>query len=87
MKAIATCGVFFLLIWIVVFVNSQNDTSHVATIDVNIPDQGQIFGTFDITSWTNQTFMQFLGIPYAESPKGTLRFKVLLKKYIFNHMI
>lgn len=43
---------------------------------VNLPGQGDILGSWSETAWTHQKFQQFLGIPYAESPKGSLRFKV-----------
>ncbi|EDW34658.1 GL12785 [Drosophila persimilis] len=36
--------------------------------------QGKVLGNFDATALTDQRFMQFRGIPFAESPAGDLRF-------------
>lgn len=47
-----------------------------ATTTLHIPGQGSIVGGYATTSWSEQAFMQFLGIPYAESPREELRFKV-----------
>lgn len=43
---------------------------------VNLPGQGKIKGSLTKTTWTHQQVQQFLGIPYAESPSGSRRFKV-----------
>ncbi|XP_037933074.1 glutactin-like [Teleopsis dalmanni] len=45
------------------------------SVTVDIQGQGSVLGDFDTTLWTNQKYMQFRGIPYAESPRGKLRFK------------
>ncbi|XP_001352976.2 glutactin isoform X1 [Drosophila pseudoobscura] len=37
--------------------------------------QGKVLGNFDVTAFTDQRFMQFRGIPFAESPAGDLRFR------------
>lgn len=47
-----------------------------STVTLNIPSQGIVQGDYDTTLWSRQTFMRFRGIPYAESPRGPLRFKV-----------
>uniref|UniRef100_T1GCR1 Uncharacterized protein n=1 Tax=Megaselia scalaris TaxID=36166 RepID=T1GCR1_MEGSC len=44
---------------------------------VNLPGQGDILGSWSETAWTNQKFQQFLSIPYAESPKGSLHLRIL----------
>ena len=54
--------------------SGQNMLSPTVTLD--IPNQGLVQGDYDMTLWSRQTFMRFRGIPYAESPSGTLRFKV-----------
>ncbi|XP_067620085.1 para-nitrobenzyl esterase-like [Eurosta solidaginis] len=41
---------------------------------VIIPTQGPVLGAIDETAWTNQKIMAFRSIPFAESPKGPLRF-------------
>lgn len=38
---------------------------------------GWLKGATASTKWTNQTYYQFLGIPYAEAPSGSRRFKVI----------
>lgn len=43
---------------------------------VSIPGQGVVIGSLTESTWTHQKIQQFLGIPYAESPSGNLRFKV-----------
>ncbi|KAL5280805.1 CES5A.2 family protein [Megaselia abdita] len=42
---------------------------------VSLPGQGDVMGSLTETAWTHQKVQQFLGIPYAESPSGKLRFK------------
>ncbi|XP_039967413.1 glutactin-like [Bactrocera tryoni] len=44
-------------------------------VRVNISGQGVVIGNTNTTAWTGQTYMQFRGIPYAESPSGELRYK------------
>lgn len=47
-----------------------------STVTLDIPNQGTIQGDYETTLWSQQTFMRFRGIPFAESPRGPLRFKV-----------
>lgn len=47
---------------------------------VLIPYVGGLRGSIATTRWTNQSFYQFLGVPYAESPSGSRRFKVKFTK-------
>lgn len=42
---------------------------------VNIQGVGSVQGSINYTAWTNRTINQFMGIPYAQSPVGTLRFQ------------
>uniref|UniRef100_A0A1A9W502 Carboxylic ester hydrolase n=1 Tax=Glossina brevipalpis TaxID=37001 RepID=A0A1A9W502_9MUSC len=51
-----------------------------ATMTLHIPGQGSIVGGYGTTLWSERTFMQFLGIPYAESPREELRFKLAVKR-------
>ncbi|XP_054731971.1 glutactin-like [Anastrepha obliqua] len=44
-------------------------------VRVNLRGQGVVVGNWNTTKWTSQAYMQFRGIPYAESPSGALRFK------------
>ncbi|XP_020816565.1 glutactin [Drosophila serrata] len=43
------------------------------TVDLS-NNQGKVLGNYGRTAWTDQTFMQFRGIPYAEPPVDRLRF-------------
>lgn len=45
---------------------------------VNIQGLGSVQGSIGHTTWTSRTIYQFQGIPYAQSPVGTLRFQVIL---------
>lgn len=51
---------------------------------VTLPGQGEVIGSWTKTSWTHQHVQQFLGIPYAESPSGSLRFKVSFRLFLVN---
>uniref|UniRef100_A0A0A1WF75 Carboxylic ester hydrolase n=1 Tax=Zeugodacus cucurbitae TaxID=28588 RepID=A0A0A1WF75_ZEUCU len=42
---------------------------------VNLHGQGVVIGNTNTTAWTGQSYMQFRGVPYAESPSGELRYK------------
>lgn len=44
---------------------------------VNLPQYGLIQGSIGFSAWTERTIFQFLNVPYAESPSGNRRFKVL----------
>lgn len=56
---------------------------------VKLPGLGTLEGGTKESPWTKQTFYQFLGVKYAESPSGKLRFKVpidfllIIFKYFF----
>lgn len=41
-----------------------------------IPNLGRVRGRIFKTVWSGKSIMQFLDIPYAKSPVGSLRFKV-----------
>lgn len=43
---------------------------------VSVANLGWLRGTNAQTKWTNRTYYQFLGVPYAEAPSGNRRFKV-----------
>lgn len=68
---------FLLIVFVVIYMTKiivyRND-SH--CIMLKIPGQGYILGNVDKTAWSKHSFMQFRGVPYAESPSGPLRFKV-----------
>lgn len=49
---------------------------------VRIPSLGCLRGSVVTTKWTNREFYQFLGVKYAESPSGSRRFKVKLRRNI-----
>uniref|UniRef100_A0A1I8Q312 Carboxylic ester hydrolase n=1 Tax=Stomoxys calcitrans TaxID=35570 RepID=A0A1I8Q312_STOCA len=66
---------------------SSSTSSLTATVSLNLPGQGTIQGDFDTTSWSNQKFMRFLGIPYAESPTKDLRFKHAVKRLPWRHIL
>lgn len=55
---------------------SSNDRKSVNEPIVRIPKLGQLRGSIASTKWSNKSFYQFLGVPYAESPSGRRRFKV-----------
>ncbi|XP_037933075.1 glutactin-like [Teleopsis dalmanni] len=54
------------------------------TITVDIKGQGSVLGNFGTTLWTNQKYMRFRGIPYAEAPSGNLRFKAPVARQPWN---
>ena len=56
-------------------------------IEVTLEGQGIVVGNYDTTLWSNYTYMQFRGIPFAESPKGNLRFKVRLDKCLYRYIL
>ncbi|XP_067648579.1 glutactin [Eurosta solidaginis] len=60
---------------IIVALTISKSTITKDSIEVYIPGQGAVLGRIDETSWRQQKFFSFRGIPYAESPKGNLRFK------------
>ncbi|XP_055856850.1 glutactin [Episyrphus balteatus] len=47
---------------------------------LDLPGQGLIRGGKTYSAWTNQTIFQFLGVPFAESPSGALRFKAPVER-------
>lgn len=44
--------------------------------NVTTPDFGTLIGSTTTSAWTNKTIYQYLGVRYAYSPSGELRFKV-----------
>lgn len=50
---------------------------------VLVANMGRLKGATVSTKWTNQTYYQFLGIPYAEAPSGSRRFKVIKECKMF----
>ncbi|XP_043647997.1 juvenile hormone esterase [Drosophila teissieri] len=74
------CGVLTagLTAFLVIFLTGGQgaDASETATVTVELANgQGAILGNHAYTAWTDQAFMQFRGIPFAEPPKGELRFR------------
>lgn len=54
-----------------------NDRAIIEDPIVFVTNLGWLKGTIAHTKWTNQTYYQFLGVPYAEAPSGSRRFKVI----------
>ncbi|XP_061391122.1 glutactin [Musca vetustissima] len=78
--------VFCLVAVLAVSTFHGSSSSTQSSVTVDLPGQGTILGAYGTTSWTNQTFMKFLGIPYAESPSRDLRFKHAVKKLPWRHV-
>nr|XP_036232508.1 glutactin-like [Bactrocera oleae] len=70
-------GLLSIIYLVLIPVSCSNDPENIISPDVrvNLSGQGVVIGNTNTTSWTGQTYMQFRGIPYAESPSGELRFK------------
>lgn len=53
-------------------------TKHIAVGQIiTSPEFGTLIGSTIKSAWTSKTIYQFLGVKYAESPSGKLRFKVV----------
>ncbi|XP_075161852.1 esterase Q [Haematobia irritans] len=88
--AVIVMNLLVILVIVVALVSIYGSTSlayTTQTITLDLPGQGTIQGNFDTTSWSNQTFMRFLGIPYAESPSKELRFKHAVKRLPWRHIL
>ncbi|XP_030387214.1 cholinesterase 1 [Scaptodrosophila lebanonensis] len=76
---LALCGCLsaVLITWIVISSSGTADAQTTEpTITVHLEGgQGAVLGNYDRTSWTQQSFMQFRGVPYAEAPVKKLRFR------------
>ncbi|KAM7358813.1 esterase Q [Cochliomyia hominivorax] len=85
MNFLFTClGVVVIILY---FTRSSLQYHDLSTVTIDIPNQGIIQGNYDTTLWTHQTFMSFRGIPFAESPRGTLRFKPPIKRLPWRHVL
>lgn len=73
MNSLLLC--LIIAVGIIQFSRSSNLNLDSSTITIDIPNQGLIQGNYDTTLWSHQLFMSFRGIPFAESPRGPLRFK------------
>ncbi|XP_034655471.1 glutactin [Drosophila subobscura] len=85
-----SCGVYVMLTfcgllsaalaaWLLVSlvgaqVGAEEEPTSVVTVEL-ANGQGKVLGNFDVTALTDQRFMQFRGIPFAEPPAGDLRFR------------
>ncbi|XP_017072331.1 juvenile hormone esterase [Drosophila eugracilis] len=74
------CGVLTtaLIAFLVLFLTGGQgaNASGAPTVRVELShSQGEVLGNYGFTAWTNQMFMQFRGIPFAEPPTAELRFR------------
>ncbi|XP_023305877.1 glutactin [Lucilia cuprina] len=78
-----------IVIVVVVLCLSRTSDQYVvpSTVTLDIPNQGTIQGDYETTLWSQQTFMRFRGIPFAESPRGPLRFKPPIKRLPWRHVL
>lgn len=80
------CGKFFEMILIVslglalcALLNGvQSESAPYKTVQTH---DGAVRGELKYTLFKNVSYYSFLGIPYAEKPTGSLRFKVCYAKY------
>jgi len=75
------CGVLTaaLIAFLVILLTGGQgaDASDAPTVTLELSNgQGEVLGNYGSTAWTDQTFMQFRGIPFAEPPTEELRFRV-----------
>lgn len=75
------CGVVTatLTALLVIFLTGHTGGAEAVTQTVTVDlsnSQGKVLGNFGETAWTDQKFMQFRGIPYADPPIEGLRFQV-----------
>ncbi|GAB0097227.1 hypothetical protein DMENIID0001_128510 [Sergentomyia squamirostris] len=59
----------------------------VETLTVRVPGMGPIIGTTSQTAWSHSIIYQFMGIKYAESPVGELRFKAPVPKAAWTELV
>ncbi|XP_036670925.3 glutactin [Drosophila suzukii] len=74
------CGVLTaaLIAFLVILLTGGQgaDASDAPTVTLELSNgQGEVLGNYGSTAWTDQTFMQFRGIPFAEPPTEELRFR------------
>ncbi|XP_053954303.1 glutactin-like [Anastrepha ludens] len=74
-------GILALVVFVIIVVlTTTSKAIKTNSIEVNLPGQGAVLGSYDETLWTKQKFLSFRGIPYAESPSGKLRFQPPTKR-------
>lgn len=72
---VVICVVLSALVACVVSQSTENDN-----LLVTLPDLGKVQGSITHSAWSNQEIYQFLSVPYAEAPSGSLRFKAPVPK-------
>ncbi|ALC45101.1 Est-Q [Drosophila busckii] len=75
--------------WLLVTMSPEVDGAQaMSTLTVALADkQGEVRGNYGQTTWTQQSFMQFRGIPYAEPPVGPLRFRKSVARLPWNETL
>ncbi|XP_017101492.2 glutactin [Drosophila bipectinata] len=89
---LSLCGVATaaLTTWLVISLTGSPgaDAADSPTVTVQLANgQGEVLGNYGVTAWTDQTFMQFRGIPYAEPPTGELRFRPPVARSAWSHTL
>ncbi|XP_034108062.1 glutactin [Drosophila albomicans] len=81
------CGILCALLaaWLIIHADASFVDEPVPifqrTATVELADkQGAVRGNYGKTAWTNQSILQFRGIPYAEAPVESLRFKAPVER-------
>lgn len=85
MNSLVICFIVVVVVLSLSGLSSQHSVLSAVTVD--IPDQGTIQGDYEATLWSQQIFMSFRGIPFAESPRGHLRFKPPVKRLPWRHVL